>query len=164
MLTYHPGLDPHHSALRVLRLLAWRNDMELDRVRLLDFFLLFPELLVTTMRLPHSMKSRAREFPQTPERYRAIRDPAVAFRRVWPSHQQGLRLLAASGLVRSNEEIVTRTELAFSVELGAVVATRDEGKRALLNFLTHDLAEFPLSGVGGLKDRSNLMDSRYDPT
>ena len=63
VLSYHPALDPYHTAFRSLRVFNLaRNPIEYDRLRLLDLYLLFPEF-AGDIRLPPSARAWRNKLP-----------------------------------------------------------------------------------------------------
>ncbi|HGA8765958.1 TPA: ABC-three component system middle component 5, partial [Salmonella enterica subsp. enterica serovar Virchow] len=45
MLIYHPAYDAYHCLFRMIALIDHVNEIEVDKARILDFYLIFPALV-----------------------------------------------------------------------------------------------------------------------
>jgi len=83
MLTYHPAFDLYSAIFRFLRLLDPMRDrtVELERLRILDFYLLFPFLLAD-IQFPASAIAYKKYFKKKPTDYENISDPKRLFLRL----------------------------------------------------------------------------------
>lgn len=76
-----------------------------------------------------------------------------------------LRSLVARGLIEADafqRGYVVRTDEPLPPELSNAVISRNQASPQLLDLVSSDLASLPLHGKGGLKERANLQDTRYD--
>src|SRR4051812_13349160 len=95
MLIYHPAFDAYHCTFRMLALTVNCPPIEVDKARILDFYLAFPTAILE-MRLPQdrgAIRSKAR----------ALRNPyrsPVNIRRAF-SDMQHLQLAAIGALAAS---------------------------------------------------------------
>ncbi|MCY1030982.1 hypothetical protein OV207_05905 [Corallococcus sp. BB11-1] len=168
MLTYHPALDPYHSAFRILRILSTieSGQLETDKIRILDFLLLFPHLLLE-MRLPQKTKAQVRKLPIKPNAYSLTSSPRVVFARIATLQHQAIRILATAGLLKiedPNHLLISKTVANSPPSLKNAVDERNRQEAGVIQTLARDIATIPLLGSDGLKARTNLMESRYDPT
>lgn len=163
-LVYHPAFDPYNAALRLLRLLTVATS-ELDRttLRILDFYMLFPEELKQA-RLSTSLRSRVRRL-NSASRFPYDRLPAQRplFSRMEPTFDAALQTLVAKGLVKCTDE------RAFTVirdnvprRLQQIVSERNSTEPELLATLIEMGTSFSSLGPNGLKDRTGLAEYRYD--
>lgn len=165
MLIYHPAYDVNHGMFRMLRLLDSNpaQEMQWDTYRILDFYYLFPHLLVSA-RLPQSMSARKKAFGRLGSAYTRIPSPRQFLRQLEGIHETIARSLAAKGFVEAsklNARLLSRTELPLpaSISQSFSDALSDQ---LLVNLLAVDLAEIPLTGENGLKRRTGLLEHRYD--
>jgi hypothetical protein len=167
MLLYHPAYDIFHGMFRFLRIFrkVGEKPLETDRVKILDFYLLFPELLQSfrfpkeLIRLKHSVRR-----PENP--YRTISDPKRVFFRLSPYQDCSLRSLVAHGFIREEllgEGIIERTERSWPTDLLTAVDRANGASPELIDLLTGPLLRIDLYGESGLKGRSDLFEYRYDP-
>lgn len=119
-----------------------------------------------TMRLPAEL-TQVR--PMLRELENVYRDPVSAkrtFAEMRHIQMAALGCLAAGGLIDSGKleaGTVQRTQNPLPHELRAAVNGFIENESALLEVLTRKVANIPTAGPNGLKDRSGLLEYRYDP-
>lgn len=166
-LVYHPAFDPYNALLRTVRiLLALPEGVDRLTIRLLDFFLLFPESLASA-RLTPQLRSKLRKLEVDP-RYPYDRLPGakVLFERMGPAFEAAIQTLLARGVASHAEKgniISLVVEKAPNELLDlAREQNENESERGLMELLAEMAREFPSRGAGGLKDRSGLMEYRYD--
>jgi hypothetical protein len=168
-LTYEPAFDPLHAMYRALRI---RDDVTAglrvprDLFRILDFYLLFPESLKgVRFRQEHrGLKTRAMATKRAPA-YGPRPEDAVLFERMRPFQEAALDTLAlqqffvsealADGWVEPGRESVPPQLKERIRHINAEEAALIEALRAIA-------ADYPLEGAGGLKDRTGLLEHRYD--
>ena len=139
---------------------------ERERLRIFDFYLLFPGL-IPRMKLPHGKTSWRRRFRERENPYVFSGDPRSVFQQVRPVHEHGVALLAAKGLldVRVLERgFVQRSEVLLPAALQEVVGRISEFDRETMEFFDDVLRDLGLLGPSGLKARTGLLDFRYDAT
>jgi hypothetical protein len=165
VLAYHPALDPYHAALRVLQLLVYHEtEYELDALRILDFFLVFPEELIS-VRLPRDAQPwRLRvKTPKNP--YWFDGDRLLTFAQMKVIQDTALSLLSAKGLIDPatlREGRVSLLPTRVPPDLEEVLRKKNADNATLVTFLVSVLGKLPVRGRDGLKDRSKLMEFRYD--
>lgn len=168
MLIYNPAFDIQHAIFRVLRLLTAspKEDFEVDKIRVLDFFLLFPEQL-EALRFPSAIKKQRSLFVAGYNPYRSLENPRRIFFELEPFQIAAIHCLAACGLA-DNEKLkagfVTRTDKPIPSVLATAIEQRNTESKVLVDLLSVEFAKLSFFGEGGLKERSNLLDVRYDPT
>lgn len=162
MLIYHPAFDAYHCLVRLSAILELIRTTELDRLRILDFCLCFPSV-VADFKLPRDamfLRGRGRSLANP------YRTP-IGAKRVFDDQEKiqeaALGCLMAAGLVQIDDAgTVSRTSAAMPEDL----LTRCQRLRADERFFFEEcvptLQRMPLLGVGGLKERSKLLEYRYD--
>lgn len=165
MLVYHPAFDLSHGMFRMLRLLEANPErqMKWDTFRILDFYYLFPHLLEAA-RLPRNMTKRKRDFGKLGSKYTRVPTPRMFIQQLRGVHESIARSLAAKGFIEPaefDEGVLVRTERAIPPELLRMFAD-DVDDAALVHMLAVDMAAIPLTGGDGLKDRTGLLEYRYD--
>lgn len=168
-LTYEPAFDPLHAMYRALRLrdgTAADLHVPRDLFRILDFYLLFPESLrEVRFRQDHRrLKTRALATKRAPS-YGPRPEDAVLFERMRPFQEAAVDTLAlhhyfspealADGWVKS-----VATDVPPDLAERVRYANKEEVD--LMEALHAIAAEYPLEGANGLKDRSGLLEHRYD--
>jgi|SRR5665213_151204 len=168
MLIYNPAFDIQHAIFRVLRLLtaAPKENFEVDRIRVLDFFLLFPEQL-EALRFPSAIRKQRSLFVAGYNPYRSLENPRRIFFEIEPFQISALHCLAAYDLIdneRFKAGFVARTQKPIPTTLAEAIVKRNGESKILVDLLSVEFAKLPFFGEGGLKERSNLVEIRYDPT
>src|SRR4030042_4647660 len=102
MLIYHPLYDVYHCVFRFLRLIEVisSKNIVVDRLRVLDFYLLFPSLL-SDVSFPKSALSFKKMVRNTSGPYENIEDPYKVFIQLEPFQHEALRCLVSWGLLDS---------------------------------------------------------------
>jgi len=165
MLIYHPAYDAYHCSIRMIALLTWMNQIDIEKARILDFYLAFPGA-ATELRLPSHMTAARRVFQSMKNVYR---DPVSAKRTFTDMrHVQlaALSCLAAAGIVdgqKLREGVALRTAMPLPIAISRAVEDFIAQEEELLDILGNGIANIPTAGPNGLKDRSQLLEYRYDP-
>ena len=168
MLIYNPAFDIQHAIFRVLRLIvaAPKDSFEVDKIRVLDFFLLFPEQL-EALRFPAAVRKQRPLFVADYNPYRSLENPRRIFFELEPFQISALHCLAAYDLIDGEKfkaGFVARTAKVIPAPLIAAIEKRNAETKDLVNLLSIEFTKLPFFGEGGLKERSNLAEIRYDPT
>jgi hypothetical protein len=168
-LTYNEAFDPYHAAFRFIRLnLACQlhTRTPFDTLRILDFYLLFPFRL-QAMRL-HSTDTGWRKVSrsygdQAP--YGAMPDDSSIFARMELFQRAAAASLVQSGHLSADAWETDEVEF-IALELPTGLAARCNTLNArmadIANILCQIKARYPLGGRDGLKDRTGLLEYRYD--
>ncbi|MDD3471726.1 MAG: hypothetical protein PHS86_02995 [Syntrophaceae bacterium] len=164
MLIYHPGFDAYHCVFRMLAVCETLGDLEIEKARLLDFYLLYPAL-VAKMKLPRPLRPIARDAAAVANVYHDPSSPATMFRDMRHIQEAALRCIAAAGLIdvrRYENGFVTRTDVVVPDAIRRKIALFIASRQPISQFVLKELAAIPLGGSEGLKHRSQLMDHKYD--
>jgi ribosomal protein L31E len=166
MLVYHPALDPYHCVARLIKLIQYpvQREMELDRVRIIDFYMVFPAW-IRHIRVPtDTAMLRNKVSPPNNPYYYSGRRPDV-FRQMQPLQVQAFSLLAGRDLISADALSAgrwLRGRQQLPTELRVLAEPTDDYERGRLAFLVDTLFSFPVAGPNGLKHRTGLLEYRYD--
>lgn len=168
-LTYNEAFDPYHAVFRFLRLhLACDISAKLpfDTLRILDFYLLFPFRLqaIRFFSIDTAWRKISKSYEdQMP--YGTMPDDNTIFARMEPFQRAAAASLVDSGHLACDasdlNEVWFKTEMlpapvtARCVELNTYM-------NDLIDILCQIKARYPLGGRDGLKDRTGLLEYRYD--
>ncbi|OAM73610.1 ABC-three component system middle component 5 [Devosia elaeis] len=164
MLVYHPAFDVYHGVFRALLILEHTpgKSMPVDTLRILDLYFVFPYLLAE-MDFPQGAGARGRKLAGTRSRFNTLPSPRTFLAQIKGLHNLVTAGLAGQGLISMDalrDGTVRRTEKEMPPGLLAQATTEDT---ELAEYLGGKIATVPLLGKRGLKDRSKLMEYRYDP-
>ena len=166
MLTYHPIHDPSHCIFRILCVM---HDMKnkkiaIDLARILDFYLVFPHEL-KSLSLPRDLHETKRAFKTIRDPYENLPTSSRLMYELSSIQDQALKALMAKGLIEQSEMasgyISVRKKILPS-EIGALIQQSSFRTTEWYHALVGVISEIPLKGKSGLKDRSGLLEYRYD--
>ncbi len=166
MLLYHPAFDIYHGIFRMLRVLEQlpSRPLEIERARILDFYLLFPAQL-RNFTFPAEMRTYRKQLDPADNPYDQINDPKRIFFRLEPYQTCALRTLVAHQFVDSEtfyEGKVLRTDKLLPDELKQAIEAANAKCSTLMGFVAGPLLKMDFYGKSGLKGRSDLFEYRYD--
>lgn len=165
MLVYNPVFDAYHCVFRILSILELNKNIEVDRMRILDFALCFPSV-VAKFKLPRGFSEVRAAAKAYDSPYREAIGASRLFLSLKPTQDGALGCLAGAGFIVQSElnaGRVTRTGLSLPLEIEERRQLLLESEESFFKIIATKLMEIPLFGPDGLKDRSGLMEYRYDP-
>jgi hypothetical protein len=165
MLIYNQAFDIYHTIFRMLQLTRQiEHEIEFDKLRILDFYLVFPfELL--EIRSFRGFKSFEKNLQNERNAYERILDRKRVFYKMESIQMSSIKAIVAYGLFDKdlfNSQRIKRTEKQLPVELSNQINQSIESNADLLKLLTGQLANMDLYGHLGLKSRTNLIEFKYD--
>lgn len=167
MLIYHPAFDAYHCVFRMLVITGALPTLEFAKLRILDYYVCFPAE-VASIQLPQEHAEIRKVAKSVKNEYRGPVSATRTFRDMEPIQHASARLLAASGVFDSQRlelGTVSRTDRTLPEDLlrAQVSQSASNGPAETVNhYVLHQLSTLPLSGPGGLKQRTGLMEYRYD--
>ncbi|CAB3755416.1 ABC-three component system middle component 5 [Paraburkholderia humisilvae] len=164
MLIYHPAYDAYHCVFRMLLIAEHVKDLEIEKARLLDFYLLFPGMLVHA-RLPDELRALRSQAKSLANVYRDPVSGLSTFRDMRHIQEAALKSVAASGLIdvkQFERGFVKRTEMLLAPGLKEKLDAFTLANGPVVDGVLAGLSKLPLLGHNGLKHRSELMEYRYD--
>lgn len=167
MLLYHPFFDAHHCAFRLLRLLAAipSEPVELDRIRVWDFYLLFPAHLAKATLPASGARSIRKTVEALDNPYDVLPNARRAFIRLEPIQTAAMAHLASVGLIdakKLQDGLILRTSVPIPDQLEPRISERNQAESQIVVYLTGVFLRTPLHGKGGIRSRVDLFDHRYD--
>jgi hypothetical protein len=167
MLIYHPMFDPYHGALRLVATLmdSGQGQMEWERLRLLDYLVVFPHRLLT-LKLPQQLRSAKSLFKSIPQPYENFPSAPQLFFQLGEIQESAGRLLVGRDLLDRNAILNGTAQLIESDALSRVqelVQRLSHRSADWYKFVVEQLRDLPLQGKNGLKERSGVMEFRHDP-
>ena len=169
-LSYEPAFDPYHTVFRLHRLLlslSSEKNYRVERIRILDFYLLFP-YLINDIRLKPEDRSFKKIASSYNDRRPYGRHPGahVLFARMEPIQKAALSTMAIEGDLDMPAYI--NHEVAFiSSDIEASLYDRclekNSDEESIMAIMASLANEYDLMGSNGLKARTSLMEYRNDP-
>lgn len=164
MLIYHPAFDAYHCTVRMMALAQQIPMLDFEKARILDFYLAFPGV-AASLRLPPAMTSVRRIFQSKKNVYRDPINPKATFMEMRQVQEAALGCLAAADLIARRDfqsRVVKRSEVRLPDTFAAAIKEFSENEADVIQALVANVASIPTAGPHGLKDRSGLLEYRYD--
>ncbi|WP_349781138.1 ABC-three component system middle component 5 [Xanthomonas arboricola] len=164
MLIYHPAQDAYHCVFRMLLLVESIAELEEDKARILDFYLVFPSSL-TSIKWPAALGESKQRSKEQSNPYRTPINPSITFRSMQPIQTSAIRCIAAANIINPialEQGVLQRTDVNLSSEITKRLIIYARENETNINLVVKDLSSVQLLGREGLKARTSLMDYRYD--
>ena len=168
-LSFQPALDPFHAMFRLLRLrpvLREVGKLPVDHIRILDFYVAFPFRIGGLRVKPEHrrLKTGVMRF-EWPTPYGDQPDDKTVLARMEPIQDVALQTLASHALIdgaQLDRRMVQVAEAPVPSSLAARIEDANAREHSLLALLGVLAGDYGLTGLGGLKERSGLLEHRYD--
>jgi hypothetical protein len=141
------------------------SEVELDRLRIWDFYFTFPRE-ARKISFPKDL-SPLREFvfkEKEANRYEDLLDAKKVIERMKPYQMAALNCLSSYGFIDKDalsKKIIKRTEKEIPQELKSELSNLSIEKSNILKLVT-GFWELPLHGLHGFKSRTGLIEYKYD--
>ncbi len=166
MILYHPLKDANHCIYRMLSILVKSpSEISLERLRVIDFYHIFPHLLASISPWPNDIKEYKKYTKNIPPSFESIPDKRRLFFELYEIQKQAISTLvsksildkegAESGLARLNKKNIP--EIIVST-----IEADEYNNSEIFEVLTKGLTVTSWAGRNGFKDRSGLMEFKYD--
>ena len=168
-LTYNEAFDPYHATFRFLRLdlgCEFATKVHFDMFRILDFYLLFPFRIQNMALLSEDRAWRGISKKYDDMRpYGELPDDASVFSKMEPFQRAAATSLVAAGVLSKDawddNEIIFNS-IDFPTSLKGRCHSLNASMQDVIEILCGIKDRYSLLGRNGLKDRSGLMEFRYD--
>lgn len=171
MIVYNQALDLYHTIFRLLHFLnKFENEtvIEVERLRIWDFYLLFPSK-IHEIRLKQNesdiRKLRRQFIKDSKNPYDQISDNRKIFEKIKPYQLAALNSIASYGIIEKSFLSQQRISIINKKILSDFVTNFEElpaKERNVIALMTSHFNQISLFGTDGLKQRTNLLESKYD--
>lgn len=171
MITYNPAFDLYHCIYRMLHILGRiveGESIDVDKARIWDFYLLFPQKVYGIHMCRYDSENlnlRKMYVRKSNNPYEYCGDNRKLFERLKPYQMTALSNLVSYGVIDRdqflNKKIVICDNQKFQ-KLITDLEPLDTKEANVLSFMSLFTKEMSLFGENGLKQRTELMESRYD--
>lgn len=166
MILYHPAKDINHCIYRLINLLiSIESSIELDKLRVLDFYYLFPFLIKEIKPWPSDIKELKSDALKIPNAFEKISNKKRIFFDLSEIQKNAITTLLAKNLI----QFVNESTKTISINYEAVphdffeISQFDEFlKSHTFSIITKGLTKTLWNGKSGLKYRSGLLEYKYD--
>ena len=166
-LSYEPALDAYHATFRFLRIRERfaTISVAVDIVRIVDFYLLFPQRLDSFRVLPNHRWLKKLGKTAARESYAKQPSDIVLFSRMEEIQLAALETLASAKFIIGAElekGCFSNSGKRPTEPLWRMLQDANSAEDDLLDGLVVMATEYDLEGPNGLKARTGLMEFRYD--
>lgn len=172
MILYNNAFDLYHTIFRMLHLLSKiekRKKIEVDKIRIWDYYLLFPNEIfkIKTKKNESDFRKILKSLTVSKNNpYQQIFDERKTLEKIKPYQLSALNCLASYNIIdkdiflKENQIKINSQELleAYAKSVGDL-SSREKN---IITIVTSNFYDISLFGKNGLKDRSNLIESKYD--
>ena len=171
MITYNPAFDLYHCIYRMAHILQRLDEgdiIEVDKIRIWDFYLLYPaKVYQISMKLDeHDQREWRKTFIRHENNpYDYSGNSRKLFEIISPYQQTALHCLISCGIL--DKEHFERRQICVSDRQSLQHLVNETGSLSdtesnVLSFLSLFSKHMSLLGEDGLKSRTHLMESKYD--
>lgn len=168
-ISYSEAFDPYHTIYRFIRsrdIFGYNERFHFDMVRILDFYLLFPFCIqdMSLMSSDRTWRKVSKSYAWM-EPYGGLRNETSVFTRMEVFQEVAMNTLANMNLVSPEDwknKIVRFQETELNEEIISRANQANSQMQDVIEILEQIKDRYPLRGKGGLKDRSGLLEFRYD--
>ncbi len=165
MLIYHPKNDIYNCIYRFITIakLIESESFEFNRLRILDFFFMFPHL-ISDISFPRfkgvvELKKLSKNYSLP---YEKLPDNKRLFSEISDYHIQAIQILSSKKILELNGDLISLGENFNASSIQGLLLENKYIKDSFFNKFVKLLKVIELSGENGLKKRSGLMEYRYD--
>ncbi len=171
MIVYNQAFDLYHTIFRLLHFLnKFENQtiLEIERVRIWDFYLLFPSK-IHEIRLKQDeadIRRIRKEFIKDSNNpYERITENRKIFEKIRPYQQAALNCIASYGIIDKsllNQQRISIINKDILIEFVNNFEELTPKEKNVIALMTSHFNQVSLFGTDGLKSRTNLIESKYD--
>jgi len=171
MIVYNQAFDYYHAIYRLIRLLSSYSReefVELDRLRIWDFYFLFPEQVhqIATKKDEEGVRDIRKRFIKPKNNpYKQVYDNKKLFEKIKPYQLSAIHCLASYGIIDKDLLALNRISIVSKERLREYNDKLEElsyTEQNVIMLMISYYSSVSLFGPDGLKARTKLMISRYD--
>lgn len=171
MIVYQQAFDLYHSVYRMLRILAYFDRaeyIEVERLRIWDFYLLYPNKMpnITLKKTEEDVRRMIKSFIiKESNPYENVLNDRIIFEKIKPYQMTAIKFLASYGIINKDylelNKIFVLSKEIIKEHLKEFIPLTIQEENAI-KLLTSHFYLMPLYGENGLKSRTKLLESKYD--
>ena len=171
MIIYNQAFDLYHTVYRILQLLSnFDSDeyLELERLRIWDFYLLLPSKIIALKpkRNEKDFEKLLKQFTVLENNpYEIVYDNRKVFEKIKPYQISALNCLVSYGIIDKELLLLNRVSIVSKDLLSEYAKNLEKlsaREQNIMTILTSDFYQITMFGKGGFKERTNLLESKYD--
>lgn len=153
--------------LYIMKYLDMGKDMDVDRLRIFDYYLLFPYKIhkIHLKKTEVTFKDLRKHVKSTRNPYNVSPNDRRFFERLRPYQMIALSHIASYGIISTESLLQQKVKVIDADKMQMVMSKLEELpalERNVLAWLTYCFRDTPLKGEFGLKYRTELLEYKYD--
>ncbi|MGE4442489.1 MAG: ABC-three component system middle component 5 [Desulfomicrobium sp.] len=164
MIIYSEYKDIYHSAYRIISILNIINsEIEYNKLRIIDFFLVFPSL-VNEISFPRQRgMSQLKNYASANfDTYEILPEKKQLFFEISPYQLQAVKILKAKGIINESDSTIYYNTDLKSESIDKLLHFSKYTSNNFYVKLIKTLFNIEYFGSDGLKKRSGLLEYKYD--
>lgn len=165
MLIYNQAYDLYHTMFRILQIMEeTEKTIEIDKLRILDFYLAFPSELMD-IRSFRGFNKYKKYIKAEKNKYERVIDRKRLFFKMENIQLSAIKALISYGIFDAEEFKNGNIKKIYSELSDSLLKRIHLAKKEnpnLITLITGPLASINLFGHLGLKQRTNLIEFKYD--
>jgi len=171
MITYNQAFDLYHTIFRFLQFLnkfEESTSIEIERLRIWDFYLLFPSKVheITLKRTESDVKKLLKQYIKDKGNpYDKVVENRKVFEKIKPYQLAALNCIASYGIIEKatlTQQLVVISNKTVLEQFAQQLENLSPKEQNVINIMTSHFNQISLFGTDGLKSKTNLMESKYD--
>lgn len=171
MIFYNQAFDLYHTIYRLLIILKEfeeQTEIEVDRIRIWDFYLLFPSKIhnINIKKLDSDLKQLRNRFVKNDHNpYENFTHERKIFEKLRPYQLAALNCLVSYNILDREKllsNIVSINSKKILKDYSADIVSISNTEKNIITLMTKHFYQISLFGNDGLKARTNLIESKYD--
>ncbi|VXD11634.1 ABC-three component system middle component 5 [Marinoscillum sp. 108] len=171
MIVYQKAYDLYHTVYRLIKLLAHfrgDGDIEIDRLRIWDYYVLFPNRMraIKHKKSEKDIKAIIHQYILRPENpYEPLHNDRKTFEKIKPYQLTAIKCLASYGMINKdylNNNRITSISRDFFSKYDEDFKNLSIQEENAIKLLTSHYYKISLFGPYGLKAKTGLLESKYD--
>lgn len=167
MLIYHPAYDVNHCVYRIVLIVENSSikRIPLDLIVLQDLYVLFPHLLKEIRPFPANLRSYRKVVEGIGQPYEFMRNAGRVAAQIKVIQMAAIKSLLAKEVLSIEsfqQGYIERTKSDLPDGLASLLESDLNAKESWFYLVVNELPSQKLTGKGGLKERSGLLEFRYD--
>ncbi len=171
MIVYNQAFDLYHTIFRMLHFLnKFENgvSLEIERLRIWDFYLLFPSKIhdIKLKKDESDIRQIRKQFVRDSNNpYEQIPGDRKVFEQIRPYQLAALNCIASYGIIDKsslNQQRALIVNKPILIDLVNKFEELTPKEKNVVALMTSHFSQMSLFGTDGLKNRTNLIESKYD--